>query len=66
MVDVGFDEAALFFFGGVVLGVAGVGSNRVVVVVAPFCEVICEFEAAGVGGGVFEVDDDELFVGVGW
>lgn len=35
------------------------------VVVAPFCEVVCEFEARGVAGGVFEVDHDELFVGVG-
>ena len=32
------------------------------VVVAPFGEVVGEFESAGVGGGVFEVDDDELFV----
>ena len=33
------------------------GSGGGVVVVAPFCEVVCEFEAGDVGVGVFEVDD---------
>jgi hypothetical protein len=35
-----------------------------VVVVAPFCEVVCEFQTTGIGGCIFEVDDDQLFVGV--
>jgi hypothetical protein len=55
----------LFFFGGVVLGFAGIGHHRIVVIIAPFCKVIREFEARGVGGSVFEVDYNELFVGVG-
>ncbi len=65
MQDVAADEALLLFGGWVVVCVAGVGGLRVVVVVAPFGEVVCEFEAAHVGVGVFEVDDDELFVFVG-
>jgi hypothetical protein len=56
----------LFFFGGVVVSVAGVRCDGVVVVVAPFCEVVCELKTGGVGGGVFKVNDDELFVRVGW
>lgn len=32
------------------------------VIVAPFREVVCEFEAGDIGGSVFEVDDDELLV----
>jgi len=54
----------LFGGGGEGFGVADVGRGGVVVVVAPFCEVVCEFETGGVAGGVFEVDYDELFVGV--
>jgi hypothetical protein len=65
VVDVGADEATLFVRGGVVVLIARVGCDGIVVVVAPFCEVVCEFEAGGVGGGVFEVDDDELLVAVG-
>ena len=28
-----------------------------VVVVTPFCEVVCKFEAGDIGRGIFEVDD---------
>lgn len=66
MVDIGFYEAALFFFRRVVVCITGVRRNGVMIIIAPFCEVICELETRGVGGGVFEVDDDELFVGVSW
>lgn len=34
------------------------------VVVAPFGEMVCDLETGRVGGGVLEVDDDELAVGV--
>jgi hypothetical protein len=54
----------LFGNSGVGGGVAGVGGG-LVVVVAPFCKVVCEFEAGGVGIGVFEINDYELFVLVG-
>lgn len=47
----------LFFAGGVVCVVEGVGGGGGVVVVAPFGEVVCEFQAGNVRGGVFEVDD---------
>lgn len=40
--------------------------DRVMIIIAPFCEVVCELETRGVCGGVFEVDNDKLFVGVGW
>lgn len=66
MVYVGFDKATLFFFCRVVLGIAGVGSDGVVVIIAPFCEMVCELETRGISGGVFEVDDDKLFVSIGW
>jgi len=48
------------------VSVAGMGSDRVVIVVAPFCEMVCELETWSIGGSVFEVDDYELLVGVGW
>ncbi len=65
MVHVRFDGAALFLGRGVAGRVAGVGAGGVVVVVGPFGEVVCEFEAGEVGGGVLEVDYYELFVFVG-
>ena len=65
MVDVGFHEAALLVRGRVARRVAGVRAGRVVVVVGPLGEVVCELEAGQVGGGVLEVDDDELLVLVG-
>jgi hypothetical protein len=66
VVNIGFDEASLFFFSGVVIGITGVRGDRVVVIIAPFCEMVCELETRCVGGGVFKVDDNKLFVGVGW
>lgn len=63
MVNVAPDEAFLFLECGVVVCIARPGCRRWgMVVVAPFCEMVCEFEAWGVGGGVFEIDDYELFV----
>jgi hypothetical protein len=32
------------------------------VVVAPFSEMVSEFETGGIGRGVFEINDHELFV----
>ena len=60
------DEAALFLNGGEGFGVADVRGGGVVVVVAPFRKVVCELEAGGIARGVFEVNDDELLVRVGW
>lgn len=36
------------------------------IVVAPLREVVCEFQARGIGGCVFKVDHDELFVRILW
>lgn len=46
--------------------VAGIWGDRIMIVVAPFCEVVCELETRGICGGIFEVDDDKLFVGISW
>lgn len=63
MVQVGFDEAILLLRRGVAaLGAAGVGGGRVVIVVGPLGEVVCEFEPWQVGRGIFKIDDNELFV----
>ena len=43
VLDIGFEEAALFFGGWVAAGVEGVLTDGIVVIVAPFCEVVCEF-----------------------
>ena len=49
--------------GGRVQGrAARVRRRLVVVIVAPFREVVCEFEARRVRIGVLEVDDDEALV----
>lgn len=64
MVDITFDETALLLQRRVVFGIACPRFRSVVVIVAPFREMVCEFEARCVGGCVFEVYDDELFVGV--
>jgi hypothetical protein len=37
-----------------------------VIVVAPFREMVCELKTWRIGRSVFEVDDYELFVGIGW
>jgi len=62
MVYIRTDERFLLFRGRVIIRATSPGFLFVVVVVAPFCEVVCEFKARGIGGCVFEVDDDELFV----
>ena len=43
VLDVGFQEAALFFGGGIAASVEGVWTDRIMVIIAPFCEVVCEF-----------------------
>lgn len=45
--------------------IAGPGAGGVVVVVGPLGEVVGELEPGQVGGGVLEVDDDELLMLVG-
>ena len=62
--DVGFYEAGLLFGMGVLVGITFPG-YVCVVVVAPFCKVVCEFVAGCVGVGVLEVYDYELFVLIG-
>lgn len=45
MLNISFEEAVLFFGCGIVIGVESVGFDCIVVIVAPFCEVIREFKA---------------------
>ena len=66
MVEVSTDEAALFFDGRIILSVASLWLFLVVVVVAPFSEVVCKFEARCVSRGILEVNDYELLMAVGW
>lgn len=65
MAHIGADETVLFRGRGVEFRLESVGFALVVVVVAPFGEVIGEFEAGEVGVGVFEVNYYEPLVGVG-
>ena len=66
MVYIGLNEAALFFFGWVILGVAGVRRSRVMIIITPFGKVVRELETRSVSGGVLEVNYDQLLVGVRW
>lgn len=57
------DETLLFFNCGVVFSIACPGHwSRCMVIVTPFCKVICEFQTRCIGACVFEIDDDKLFV----
>lgn len=62
MADIGADKAVLFFRCGVQGGVAEPGHLFIMIIVAPFCKVVGKLEAWGVRVGVFEVNDNELFV----
>ena len=65
MLNVSLDEAVLFFWGWIALRAAGERDELVAVVIAPFGEVVSEFETGKIGIGVFKVDDDKLFMLVG-
>lgn len=63
MQDIGANKAALFFGSRICCSIdLPRGRGGIVVVVTPFCEVVCKFEARCVSGSVLEVDHDELFV----
>lgn len=62
MINVGTNKASLLLDGGIIVRVARPWFVGIVVVVAPFREVVCEFQTRGIGGCVLEVDDYELFV----
>ena len=38
------------------------GRGRGVVIVTPFCEMVCKFKPGDVGRGILKVNDNELFV----
>ena len=58
MIYISFQKPMLFFRGWVLGVIKGVGGCWGVVIVAPLGEVISEFEARDIGGGVFEIDND--------
>ena len=62
VVDVRADEVTLLFEGWVAVCVACPGFIGIVIVVAPFCEMVGKFKAGGVGGCILEINDYELFV----
>jgi hypothetical protein len=61
VIDIAADESALLLERRVQTRIAHKGDGEVVVV-APFREMISEFETGGIGRGVFEINDHELFV----
>ena len=65
MIDIRLQEAVLFLRGRVVACIAHVGKCLIMVVVAPFVEVIGKLKASNIGGRVLEVNHDELLVFVG-
>ena len=66
MVEICADEPTLFLNGRIVFSIASLRPLLIMVVVAPLREMVCEFQARGVGGCIFEIDNYELFVGVCW
>lgn len=62
MVNISLDEPSLLFRRWVSFMATGVGVDRVVVVVCPFGKVIGKLEAGYIGGSIFKVNDDQLFV----
>lgn len=58
MLNISFEEAVLLFWCGICIRIEGIWLGRIMVVVAPFREVVCEFEAGDVGRGILEVDND--------
>ena len=61
MLHIGFKEAVLLFGCWVSVGVKDIGFWRVIII-TPFSEVICEFEAWDVSGRVLEVNYYQLLV----
>jgi hypothetical protein len=66
MIDIGAYEAALLLYRRVFIGVACPGFVGIVVIIAPFCEVICELETRSVSRGILKVNDHKLLMGVLW
>jgi len=66
VLHVGSDKPTLFVRGGVVGRIDCPGSLWMVIVVAPLCEMIGKFIAWEVRAGIFEIDDNKLFVLVPW
>ncbi len=48
------------------MSIASVWCDRIVIIVAPFSKVVCELKTGSVSGGIFEVDNNKLFMRVGW
>jgi hypothetical protein len=61
VIDIAADETALLLKRRIQMRIADKGDGEMVVV-APFSEMVSEFETGGIGRGVFEINDHELFV----
>jgi hypothetical protein len=64
VVDIRGNETVLFFWCWICTRVACPGPFGIVIVVAPFGEMICEFQGWYIGCRVFKVYYNELFVGI--
>ena len=62
MLQVGSDKSTLFVRGGVVGRIDRPGSLRMVIIIAPLCEMVGKFVAWEVSTSIFKVNDDKLFV----
>ncbi len=48
MLDIGLEEAVLFFRSRISIGVESVGFQGIVIIVAPLCEVVGEFKSRNI------------------
>lgn len=64
MINITANEPLLFLESRIPRRITEPRLLRVVIVVAPFRKVVCELETRRVGGCIFEVNNDELFVRV--
>lgn len=65
MINICLDEAPLFLDCRIAIRVTSIGCNGVVIIVSPFGEMVCKFEAYSIGSSVFKIDDNQLLMLVG-
>ena len=64
VIDIGANKTSLFFKRRVSVCIASPGLGRIVVIVAPFCEVVGEFKSGCVCGCILKINDNELSMGI--
>jgi len=64
MINITPNKPLLLFHRRIIISIALPRFIRVMIIITPFREMVCEFETRGIGTGVFEIYDYELYVGV--